>query len=83
MVFSQMKRIDQDQLRDNNTRSLEVHSLPAIIFQVVNPQHSGIHHLRELGEKPFEIREERRIIQSPFRGLLVVPFLYRQAVGNS
>jgi hypothetical protein len=78
-----MKCIHQGQFRDNNTRSLEVHCLPAIIFQIINPQHCRIHHFRELGEEPFEICEERRIIESPFRGMLVVPFLYWQAVGNS
>lgn len=63
---SQMQRIYQHKLRDNNSGSLKIYGLPTIILQIVHPQHSLVHLLRYLGEQPFEVCEERGVIESPF-----------------
>jgi hypothetical protein len=76
----QMECIYQDKFRDNNRRTLEIDRAPALIFQIVDPQHSWIYHLRKLRQDPFETREKRRIIKSPFRSLLIIPLLYGQTI---
>lgn len=79
----QMQRINQHQLCDNNCNALEIDCLPTLIFQMVDPQHPWIHHLRELRKGPFEGCKKWRIIQRPFRSLLIIPFLYRQTIRDS
>jgi hypothetical protein len=66
LQYSQMQRIDQNQLCDNNSCALEIYCLPTLVFQIIDPQHSWIHHSRKLRKKPFEGCEKRRIIESPF-----------------
>ena len=65
-VYSQMKRVNQHQLSDDNRCSLEVDRLPAIIIQIIYLQHGLVHQTRDLGEGPFEVCEERWIVESPF-----------------
>lgn len=76
----QVQCIDKNKLSYYDSSPLEIHSLPALILQVVNPQHSWIYQLCELGQDPFEIGKEGWVVECPFRSFLVVPFFDRQAV---
>lgn len=57
---------NQDNLCDNDRRSLKVDRLPGIIVEVADNQHGRVHIVRNLGQKPFEGCKKRRIIQRPF-----------------
>lgn len=35
-----------------------------------------------MGKKPFEVGKKGRVVEGPFRGLLVVPFPGREAIGD-
>lgn len=78
---TQLERVGQQQLRHYNRGSLEVDRLPAIVFEVVDPEHGAIDEARDLGQHPLEVGEEGRVVQRPFRGALDVPLAQRQAVG--
>ena len=77
-----LQSIYEGQLCHNDGESLEVHSLPAIVLQVVHTKHGRVGQVGDLGHDPFEICEERGVVEGPFRRLLVVPFPQRQAVGD-
>lgn len=63
---SHLQCIDQKKLSDDDSGPLEIDGLPSIIAKVVHLQHSWVHQLRNLGEDPFEVGEERRIVKCPF-----------------
>lgn len=75
-----MQRVDQEQLGNDNGPSLKINRLPAVILEVLNAQHGRINQPCDLGENPFEVGEEGRIVQSPFRSPLIVPLPRMQTV---
>lgn len=83
MVDVQLQRVGKQQLRDNYGAPLKVHRLPAIVVQVVHPQHGAVNEARDVGEYPLEVGEERRVVERPFRDVADVPLAERQAVGDS
>lgn len=61
-----LQSIYEGQLCHNDGESLEVHSLPAIVLQVVHTKHGRVSQLGDLGHDPFEIGEERGVVEGPF-----------------
>lgn len=61
-----MKCVDEDEFGDDHGRTLEVHSLPAIVFQCFDIEQRRVNKGRYLGHCPLEIREEWGIVQRPF-----------------
>lgn len=62
----QVQRIHQHGLCDYDCSALEVHGLPAIIPKISYVEHPSICVLRSLREKPFEVGEKWRVVESPF-----------------
>lgn len=77
-----MEGVDEGQLGHDDGEPLEVDGLPAIIFQVAYAKHGRVDKLGGLGEKPLEVGEKGRVVEGPFRRLLVVPLPGREAVGD-
>lgn len=77
-----MKSIYKNKLSQDDGRSLKVDRPPTIIFQIEDLQHFRVDELGCLGHCPLEVGKERRIVESPFRGLFIVPLLYWQTVRN-
>lgn len=61
-----MQGVNQDQLCENDGCALEVDGLPALIVEVVDLDHLWVDELGGLGEDPFEVGEEGRVVESPF-----------------
>ncbi|KAI6750097.1 hypothetical protein HG531_007362 [Fusarium graminearum] len=78
-----LKRPDENKLGNDDRSTLEVDGLPAIVVEVVDLHHEGIYETSNVGEYPFEVSEEGRVIQSPFRSLFDIPLLQRKAVRDS
>lgn len=64
------QREDQDQLGQDDCRSLEVDGLPRIIAQVFHNQHRRVNRCSRLRHQPFEGCEEWGVVEGPFRGFL-------------
>lgn len=77
---ARLQCIDQKQLSDEDSGPLEVDSLPSVMAKVVDIQHGRVHQLRNVGEGPFKVGKERRVVERPFRGVLIVPVPEWQAV---
>ena len=60
----------QHQVGCDNRRALKIHGLPALILQVVDLQHCGVHVVGGLGEEVFEVGKERWVVECPFRSFL-------------
>lgn len=52
------------------------------MIQVLHDQHRRIEELCDPGERPFEVGEKRRIVQSPFAQVIGVPLGQGQGVGD-
>lgn len=50
------------------------------VIEVFHDNHSWVHQGRQLRQEKLEIREERRIVQGPFRCRFVVPVLERKTM---
>ena len=61
-----MQRVEQDQFTDNDRGTLEVDRLPTVVTQVLDHEHQWVDILRDLGQSPLKVGEERRIVQGPF-----------------
>ena len=61
-----MQGVNQDQLCDNDGCALEVDGLPALIIEVVDLDHFWVDEPADLGEEPFEVGKEGRVVESPF-----------------
>jgi hypothetical protein len=62
----QMQRIDQDQFSDDDSSTLKINGLPTVISEVFHVEHGRFHVVCDLRHAPFEVGEERRVVQSPF-----------------
>ena len=67
-----MKSIYQDQLGDQDRCTLVVDGLPAVIAQIGDLEHGSIGIAGRLRQRPFEVGEEGRVVECPFRGFLGV-----------
>ncbi len=72
----------QQSLRQKYRASLETDCSPRVITQVLNVQHRGVCQRRRPRKEPFEISEERRIVERPFGSGLRVPLLDREGVSE-
>ena len=63
--------IRQNQLRSNHRCSLKVDRLPSVIVKVLDLEHARVDVLGDLGQEPFEVGKEGRVIEGPLRGILV------------
>lgn len=61
-----MQGVNQDQLCDDDGCALEVDGLPTIIIEVVDLNHLRIDEPADLGEEPFKVGKEGRVVESPF-----------------
>lgn len=81
-VDEALEGIDEDELGDDDGGALEVDGLPAVVVEVIQAHHERIDESGDVGEHPFEIGEEGRVVESPFRCLFKVPVLEGEALGN-
>ena len=65
-LYLQIQGIDEDELAQDDRCSLEINGLPAIVADILNPQHRHIGETSCLRQEPFEVGEERRIVEGPF-----------------
>jgi hypothetical protein len=77
-----LESINEEQLRHNDGGPLKIHGLPGIVVKVIEFQHGRLNQLCYMGENPLEVGEERRIVECPFRCLLVVPLGDGESVGD-
>lgn len=61
-----MQGVNQDQLCDNDGCALKVDGLPAIIIEIIDLDHLRVDKPTDLGEEPFEVGKEGRVVESPF-----------------
>lgn len=69
-IYTQVESVCEHQLGGNDCGTLEVDGLPAFIAQVFDLKHGGICISTSLRQYPFEVGEEGRVVQRPFRGIL-------------
>ncbi len=62
----QLQGVYEQQLGDDDTPSLKVDRLPAVILEVIDLEHGRVDEPGDLGEDPFEVGEEGRVVERPF-----------------
>ena len=65
-----MQGIHQNKFSEDNSGTLKVHCLPTVIAEGFHTEQSWFKVVGSLGENPFEIGKEGRIVQGPLRGFL-------------